>query len=250
MRIPIPRMFAALLSTALAACSAGANPDEGSTVSAVQEVRDAKKLDGSVCDAPPGDFTLESLNPWFPIDVGWVWEYEGESDGELEELTITVLPDTEVVGGVTTRGVEEREQVDGELVEVSLNFFAVKAEGTAGEGTVCYFGEAVDIFNEDGTVTHEGAWRADDPGNAPGIIMPAEPRPGVRFPMERAPGIAEDEGKIVGIGPVTVPAGTFDDTIRVREFNPLDGGKDFKIFAFGVGLIVDGSVELVSFTEP
>ena len=84
-------------------------------------------------------------------------------------------------------------------------------------------------------VSHEGSWRADEPGNAPGIFMPADPQPGMKFPAEVAPGIAEDENKIVGIGPITVPAGTFTETIRIREFDPLTAEKDRKVFAAGVG---------------
>jgi hypothetical protein len=76
--------------------------------------------------------------------------------------------------------------------------------------------------------------------------MPADPRPGTKFIMERAPGVAEDQGMIVGSGPIEVPAGTFPDAIRVKEFNPLDGDRGIKVFARGVGLVIDGPVQLVS----
>jgi hypothetical protein len=243
MRVPFPWVIAL---TCVVACT-GAGPDEGESADGLRGgFHGEKRLDPSVCDPAREDFTLASTNPWFPIDVGRVWEYEGEEDGETVELRITVLDETETVAGVTTRVIEEREWIDGALVEVSRNFFAATEEGT-----VCYFGEDVDIYEDGVVVSHEGAWRADEPGNAPGIIMPAEPWPGVRFQMELAPGIAEDEGRVVGSGPVTVPAGTFEDTIRVREHNPLDGGTDFKVYAYGVGLIVDGPAELVesSLTE-
>jgi hypothetical protein len=46
---------------------------------------------------------------------------------------------------------------------------------------------------------------------------------------------------------VTVPAGTFANTITVRDFNPLDGSKGTKVYAPGVGLIVDGPLELIDF---
>ena len=48
----------------------------------------------------------------------------------------------------------------------------------------------------------------------------------------------------VGSGTVTVPAGTFRDTIRVQEFNPVDGDKGDKVYAPGVGLIMDGTLAL------
>jgi hypothetical protein len=239
------RMVAAASLAALTACGSGSVADGEVVASPVQAGKPSEKsLDpASLCDPSRGDFTLDSTNPYFPIDVGRQWIYEGEEDGGTLRLVITVLGQTEVVAGVTTRVVEERESIDGELVEVSLNFYAA-----TGEETVCYFGEAVDIYDNGVVVSHEGAWRADEPGNAPGIFMPPKPWPGVRFPMELAPGIAEDEAKIVGIGPITVPAGSFDDAIRLREFNPLDGGKGYKVFAPGIGMVVDGPAELVSFS--
>ena len=195
-----------------------------------------------LCAPANGGFTMESSNRFFPLPVGRQWVFDGEEGGVPIHLEIEVLRRTEAVAGVTTRVVEEREWQDGALVEVSHNFYA-----QAGDGTVCYFGEEVDIYESGKVVSHEGAWRADDPGNRPGIIMPAAPRKNVRFQMEDAPGIAQDEGTIVGTGPVVVPAGRFTETIRVREFNPLDGGKGYKVFAANVGLIVDEPVVLVSY---
>jgi hypothetical protein len=78
--------------------------------------------------------------------------------------------------------------------------------------------------------------------------MPANPGVRMQFQMEGAPGVAEDEGRITGSGKVKVPAGTYNRTLRVREFNPLDGGVGFKTFAQGVGMIIDGPVELKSCT--
>ncbi|HUE95772.1 MAG TPA: hypothetical protein VMN39_03905 [Longimicrobiaceae bacterium] len=202
-----------------------------------------KKLDLDVCSPGAGGFTTASTNPYFPLAVGDRWHYLGEEDDVAVELLITVLDMTRTIDGVTTRIVEEREWEDDELLEVSWNYFV-----QAGDGTICYFGEDVDIF-EDEEISHEGAWCADDAGNAPGIIMPADPRPGMTYQNELAPGIAEDAAKIVGIGPITVPAGTFTETIRVRESNPLDGDKGYKVFAAGTGLIVDEVLKLESYAH-
>lgn len=198
-------------------------------------------LDASTC-AFGQSFTLESLNDYFPLEVGSRWTLAGEEDGALIEVVTRVLNKTEVVGGVTTRVVEEVEREDGELVEISRNFFAVTADGT-----VCYFGEEVDIYEDRKIVSHEGAWRADAPGNFPGIIMPANPTPGTSFQIEGAPGVAEDFAKIVGGGAVEVPAGEFAETIRVRDTNPLTGEVGTKVYARFVGLIVDGPISLVSY---
>lgn len=187
-------------------------------------------------------------NEYFPIHPGRQWELEGKKGGDVTHLTITVLNSTQNVGGATTRVVEERETVNGVEVEVSQNFFAEN-----GNGAVCYFGEDVTFHLPDGTTSTDGSWRAGnvsptDPNTTfhPGIIMPADPRLKMRYQMEGAPGIAEDEGRITGSGQVKVPAGVYNETLRVREFNPLDGDVGFKTFAKGVGLIIDGEVELTS----
>lgn len=59
--------------------------------------------------------------------------------------------------------------------------------------------------------------------------------------------MAEDEGEIVGTGPVVVPAGRFTDAIRVREYDPLDEETGYKVFAAGVGLVIDEVLQLVSY---
>ena len=202
----------------------------------------AKKLDIERC-AFGQTFALDSSNPFYPLTVGSTWYLRGEEDGATLELRTSVLDETVDVGGVTTRVVEEVEWEDGELVEISRNFVAATPDGT-----ICYFGEDVDDYEDGEIVSSGGEWRADEPGNYPGILFPASPRPGTRFQMEGAPGVAEDMGKIVGSGPVTVPAGRFTDTVRILERNPLDGDFDFKVYAGGVGIVIDGPLELVSYT--
>jgi hypothetical protein len=194
------------------------------------------------------------------LPVGQQWVYSGQEQGQTIGLRITVLNRTESLYSgrdkVSTRVVEELEWEDDDadgvvdrgefVIERSLNYYAQTQDGT-----VCYFGEAVDIFNEDGTVSHEGAWRADDPGNAPGIFMPADPAVGMTFQQESAPGVAEDEATIVRTGStVRVPAGTFTDAITVRDFNPLDGSRGTKVYAPDVGLVRDGPLDLVSYSAP
>jgi hypothetical protein len=212
----------------------------------------AAQLDPSLCAPDTNSFTTDINNPYFPLGVGQQWVFSGVDEEQTVGLQITVLKDTQDLfsRSVTTRVVEEREWVDtdadgrvdrGEpLIEVSRNYFAQTQDGT-----VCYFGEAVEIYEDGMVVSDEGSWLADDEGNAPGIFMPAQPKSGMSFAQEVAPGVAEDRATIVGTGTITVPFGTFNDTIRVREVNPLDGDKGYKIYALGVGLIQDGPVSLI-----
>lgn len=204
------------------------------------------ELDIGVCDPEAGPFSTKIDHPYFSYSPGDAWVFKGSEDGAELRLRITVLDETEVVAGVKTRVVEEREWEDGDLIEVSRNFF-VQAQ----DGTVCYYGEEVDIYENGEVVSHEGAWRAGEDDNRPGIIMPAEPAEDMTYAQEVAPGVAEDRAEIISLGEdtVTVPAGTYDNTLQTRETTPLEpGAESFKVYARGVGLIVDDVVELVRIT--
>ena len=216
----------------------------------------SKPLDLTLCAPGQNEFTLTIDNPYFPLQAGDQWVFTGKEQRKLVGLRIRALGQTEDLysgsNKVTTRVVEEIEwfDTDGDavidasesLIELSLNYFA-----QTDAGTVCYLGEIVDIYEGGVVVSHAGSWRADGPGNAPGIFMPAAPAVGMTFEQEAAPGIAEDQVTILATGTITVPAGTFVNAIKVRDFNPLDGSKGVKWYAPGVGLVVDGPLRLVSY---
>jgi hypothetical protein len=200
-----------------------------------------ENVDISVCDPSQGGFSLNINNPYFPLVPGSRLVLDGDDNGTALHLEITVLDSTVDVAGVTTRILEERETEGGELVEVSRNFFV-----QASDGSVCYYGEDVDIYQGGVIVAHSGQWRAGEAGARPGIMMPASPAPGMTFRQEIAPGVAEDRAEIRAVGEtVTVPAGTFVATVRFLETTPLEpGSTTVKVFAEGVGLIVDDVLRL------
>ncbi len=190
-------------------------------------------------------------NPYFPLQPGHRLTLEGEEDGEEIEVIITVTRETERITFETSRGntlsvrarvLEERESVDGELVEVSRNWFAICTETS----DVFYFGEDVDDYEDGEIVGHGGAWRAGVNGALPGIIMPGTFLLGSRYFQEVAPGVALDRARHIGAG-MTMPtaAGTFTDCVMVKETTPLEiGEKSFKIYCPGVGLVFDDVIEL------
>ena len=203
----------------------------------------ATALDISRCASSNTGFSNNFTNPFFLQGAGGhQLVLEAQEGGDRVRIVMTLLTVTRNVGGVITRVLEEREFLNGTLTEVTWNYHA-----QASDGTVCYFGEDVDVY-ENGTITHGGAWCGVGL-NQPGIFVPVNPRVGQEFQMEVAPGVALDEGRIVGSGTVKVPFGTFTNTVRIREFNPLDGGKDFKVLASGVGFIVDGAQQLTEINQ-
>ena len=181
----------------------------------------------------------------------------GLKEDGTERVEITVLEDLQPIsvpglGVVTTRVVEERETADGDLIEVSRNFFAI----CGGRNDVVYFGEDVDIHNPDGSITHEGQWRAGRPDengvSEAGVIMPGTFLLGSRYFQEIADGIALDRAEHVEMGlDVETDAGDFHDCVRIVETTPLEpkSGSE-KIYCPGVGLVVDSDVQLVEIEEP
>ena len=93
------------------------------------------------------DLASGGSNPYFILEPGYQLVYKSK-DGDL---TITVLNETKVVDGVETRVVEERENEDGRLIEVSRNYFAISRRNNG----VFYFGEDVDIYDKNGKVIRE-----------------------------------------------------------------------------------------------
>jgi hypothetical protein len=190
-------------------------------------------------------------NRFWSLNPGDQLVLAGEDDGEDVDLTITVLHDTETIqftpehGGpmtVRARVIEERELVDGELEEVSRNFFA-RCRQT---GDVYYFGEEVDIYEDGEIVDHEGEWRAGEDGAQPGIVMPGTFLLGARYFQEIAPDVALDRAENTEMDlDVDVPAGQFERCVQVIETTPLEpDAESEKIYCPGVGLVFDDGVEL------
>ena len=222
---------------------------------------------GAGAGAPPGpgneDFTssfrlqdceFETTgddNPYFILQPGRQLAYEAED----ETLFITVLPETRritlKIGGQTrtvrTRIVEEREFNENGLKEVSRNYFVICDETS----DVFYFGEDVDIFEPGEPVSHDGAWLAGRNGAKPGIIMPGTFLLGSRYFQEVAAGVALDRAEHTAQGfAVETEAGNFKGCVEVTETTPLDPGSEIvKVYCPGVGLVMDGDLELVDIVE-
>ena len=197
-------------------------------------------------------FQTTGTNPYFPLAVGH--RLLLESDDGTETVEITVLDETEQLnvpglGLVTTRVVQERETLNGAVIEISRNFFAA----CGGRGDVVYFGEDVDIFHPDGSITHEGEWRAGQPDDdglaAPGVIMPGTFLLGARYFQEIADGVALDRAEHTEMGlTIETDADTFTDCVRVVETSPLERkSESIKVYCPGIGLVIDSDVRLVEF---
>ena len=109
--------------------------------------------------------SLKIGNPYWPMNPGTTWTYEGVTsdpetgETESETIIVEVLDDTRTVFGVETRIVRDRVFLDGLLIEDTFDWYAQDDAGN-----VWYMGEEVTDFEYDdegnriGT-SHTGAWR-------------------------------------------------------------------------------------------
>jgi hypothetical protein len=190
-------------------------------------------------------FSATGSNPYFILEPNYRQVLVGNESEAAVEQTITVLNETREVNGTQTRVVEERETEDGELLEISRNFFAICDE----TNSVFYFGEEVDDYENGAIVGHGGAWLAGEDNNKAGLIMPGTVLLGAKYYQEIAPDIAVDRAEIIEIdSELVVPTGSFDDVLVISESNLLEPGvEELKYYAPGVGILQDEDLKLVEY---
>ena len=188
------------------------------------------------------DFSTTGSNRFFVLEPGYRLLLTGEDEGAEVELEITVLDKTKKVDGITTRVVEERESEDGELVEISRNYFAICEE----TNSVFYFGEDVDFYENGKVVNHDGSWLAGKKGAKAGLMMPGLVLINSKYMQEVAPEVAMDRARILSIDEeLRTPVGKFDGVLKTWETTPLEPGvNEFKFYAPGIGLIQDKELRL------
>ncbi len=214
------------------------------------------------CEFETNEFERKDANPYFILQPGRELHYnnfqcvsEGKCD-EVEELVITILDETRKfklnIDGKTktviTRVLQEVETANGELVEISHNYYAECDDNQ----DVYYFGENVDIYEDGKIVSHDGAWLAGKNGAKPGLIFPGGAfLLGARYFQEVAPGIALDRAEHVAMGlDEETPAGKFEDCVFIEETTPLEPGHvSEKTYCPGTGLLFDNELELVTIIE-
>ncbi|WP_089729836.1 PepSY domain-containing protein [Candidatus Thiosymbion oneisti] len=197
----------------------------------------------------------ENLSPrghnplYFPLKPGFkfVMEYPDSKNGYYRKEVI-VLDETEPFdvpgfGKFEAAVVQEEEFFDGVWTQQALNWFAIDKTTNA----VYAFGELSWEVDHAGRKIFAGTWRVGEPdGNGiaePGLLMPAEFKIGDKYLYEahelEAHGYSENREEGLTM---KVPAGTFKDCVKVREFNITDPDDiTDKWWCKGVGIIKDTS---------
>lgn len=202
---------------------------------------------------PPAVFSNPTAitNTYLPLSSLTQDVLEGTEGGKAFRVVRTRLTGTRAftVSGQQVQAiiVSDTVYLDGQLKEVALDYF-----GQSDLGDVYYFGEDVDDYQNGQVVGHGGAWLFGVHTNKLGLFLPASPKVGDRFRSEDVPGITREDDEVVSVGEtVTVPVGTFQNCVKVREILS-DGAIEFKFYAPGVGIVKevpeDGESTLKSHT--
>jgi hypothetical protein len=158
-------------------------------------------------------------------------------------MEITVLNETRLVNGVSTRVVEEREWDKGQLTEVSRNYYAMCESSR----DVLHFGEEVQVYAQGKPSSTDGSWLAGQDGNRPGLVMPGTPRLHMKYLQEIAPKVTLNRGEVLSLTETCkTPAGRYARCLKVRGTSGLDAKKlEYKYYAPGIGLVRDEKLRLV-----
>jgi hypothetical protein len=198
----------------------------------------------------PANFQAKVDHPYFPLEPGTTWKYVEKDKGQVAENIITVTPDKKTVMGVPCTVVHDVVKKEGRVAEDTYDWYAQDKDGN-----VWYFGETTKEISPGGAINTEGSWEGGVGTGQPGIIMPANPKPGKPYRQEYSPGHAEDMGQVVGTGEaVTVPAGSYSDTVKTKDWSLLEPGHEHKWYAKGVGVVRSqatggDTAELISMTK-
>jgi hypothetical protein len=200
--------------------------------------------------APVFSDPLDFDNEFFPFQPGGVKVYIGRDEGEKTAVVDLYLQETrsfQLEGEpVECAVLQETEFEAGLIKEISLNYFA-----EADDGSVYYFGEVVDNYEDGEVVSHEGSWlvggptRESDPDDAatalvPALFMPADPEVGDQWkPEDLFPFVDETATVVAEEKKVSVYAGKFEGTLKVEETSALSTGVGTKWYAPGAGLVLD-----------
>ncbi|HEX4667740.1 MAG TPA: hypothetical protein VH207_14180 [Chthoniobacterales bacterium] len=180
----------------------------------------------------PANFQPGVDHRYFPLRPGTRRRYAATIFGEKFEREIVVARATKTILGVRCTVVHDLTTSKGKLGEDTYDYYAQDKEGN-----VWYFGEATTEMRPLGP-SSAGSWEAGLKGALPGIVMPAQVKPGPAFRQDYLANWVEEMGQIMALGEtVQVPAGTFPDCIRIREWSLLESGTETRWYAPGIGFV-------------
>jgi hypothetical protein len=184
----------------------------------------------------PANFVSVIDNPYWPLTPGTTYIYEGQTEKGNERNEVFVTTETKVILGVTCVVVQDTVAVDGEVEEMTLDWYAQDKQGN-----VWYFGEDSKEYQNGSVTSTKGSWEAGVDGALPGIVMQANPTVGDTYRQEYYQGEAEDWATVLGVSEsVSIPLGSYDNVLKTNEWSGLDNPPiyEHKYYAAGIGFIM------------
>lgn len=187
----------------------------------------------------PADFVAGVDHPYFPLEPGTTFTYEGTGADEGEDVTVYVTHKTKKIMGITTIEVSDIVSEDSEVIESTLDWYAQDRWDN-----VWYFGENTKTLENGKVTSTEGTWMAGRNGARAGIVMEAHPKVGDSYAQEFSPGVAEDRATVLSLdASATVPYGTFTGLLKTKDYSLLDTAVvERKFYLRGVGSVLEKEV--------
>jgi hypothetical protein len=189
----------------------------------------------------PANFVRTIDNRYLPYTPGMQIHFKGVKGKTPQTDDQLVLRRTVTILGVTCTIVRDTVAEHGRAVERTDDFYAQDKDGN-----VWYMGEDSFERNKAGRfVKASDSWRGGVNGGKPGIIMPADPKPGDAYRQEYyPPGQALDEARVVRLDATRkVPFGSFKHVLVTSEFSPAEPQTERKYYVRGVGEIAEHIVK-------
>jgi len=207
---------------------------------------------------------LTNPNPYFPLAIGNVWEFESGD----EAIRIEVMDKTKLIDGVTCIVVNDLVSEDGVPIEDTDDWFAQRKDGT-----VDYCGEIArdfEVFDGDDPeepelVEIEGSFKAGRDGDKSGTLFPGTPVVGDAFRQEWSASNAEDAAIVLSTTYLYPSDTELDELLPadlaelfcgvtpcvvIGEFSPIEPGVfERKYYAQDFGKILEVDVEEGAVTQ-
>jgi hypothetical protein len=231
----------ALLALLASGCGSSGSKRSSSTTAAPKSASSLAPIHGHYNpEIDPANFVAKVDNPLWPLQLGTAYHYRGVRGKTAQLDDAVVTHETKRILGIRCTVVRDTVSENGRLIERTLDFYAQDKQGN-----VWYLGEDSFELEHGRFVKASDSWRSGIDGAKPGIIMPANPKPGDRYRQEYyPPGQALDEAHVLGYrGPVTVPYGTFRRSLVTSEFSPLEPQTEKKYYVRGVGEVLERVVK-------
>ena len=241
MQLPVsPATLAVvLLTVAAAGCSSDTPSSTASSTTSDRagSARSDLPNGDELVTLDPADFTAEIDNPYWPMKPGTRWTYrETDGEGTVQEIVVVSTQQTKkIANGITARVVRDTVTEDGELVEDTNDWYAQDRQGN-----IWYLGEDTAEFEGGKITSRAGSFEAGVDGALPGIIIPADPRPGVRYRQEYYQGEAEDNGEVLSTNELAeVSFGKFRGALLTKDTITLEPDVlEYKLYAEGIGPVL------------